>query len=465
MATYQIQKGDTLSQIAAKQGTTIGAIQALNPQITDINKIYAGASLNLPTAPPPTPTPVVPTPTPVVPTPVTPTPATPPVDPSVPRAETPQEEYDRLVRERYAASQVTEDPEAIRQATLKRFQAEIDAANQAYNQLTARARIAGEGRLGSARAISARSGLLGSARGEAIRTGVEETNLDIERGIEAERATKVASILTMAGNKAVEEIARQREAKEKGAEAYLEFLSGKAERKKTNAGQILQSFIDSQVEPTEEEYSRVARDLGMSVEEVKQLYSSQITKSRSAAAAKTAEEKFKTDEKIRAEAAAEEARAKRPIVVGEGNKLIDPVTGKTIAEGNPKDTRGTEAVQEDFDKAAAFINDNPEASYGTLLENIKKNTKLTDTDAKLLLKNRGYEEEDIVLDETQYTTIADQLFEANKGFWTSRAGEKENVKKDLADGEIGINGRTYKLTRKQVDKIISALDARYAKGD
>lgn len=48
--TYTIRSGDTLSQIAAANKTTISAIQAINPQITDINKIYAGATLNLPTS-------------------------------------------------------------------------------------------------------------------------------------------------------------------------------------------------------------------------------------------------------------------------------------------------------------------------------------------------------------------------------------------------------------------------------
>jgi len=42
-ATYHtVQAGDTLKKIAAKYGTTLDALIALNPQIADINKIYAG---------------------------------------------------------------------------------------------------------------------------------------------------------------------------------------------------------------------------------------------------------------------------------------------------------------------------------------------------------------------------------------------------------------------------------------
>lgn len=48
---YTIAQNDTLSGLAAKNNTTVQAIQSLNPTITDPNKIYAGASLNLPDAP------------------------------------------------------------------------------------------------------------------------------------------------------------------------------------------------------------------------------------------------------------------------------------------------------------------------------------------------------------------------------------------------------------------------------
>lgn len=46
--TYTIAQGDTLSGIASKNNTTVQNLMALNPYIKDANKIYAGASLNLP---------------------------------------------------------------------------------------------------------------------------------------------------------------------------------------------------------------------------------------------------------------------------------------------------------------------------------------------------------------------------------------------------------------------------------
>lgn len=46
-ATYTISKGDTLSKIAAANGTTVAALLSLNPEIKDVNVIYVGQSINV----------------------------------------------------------------------------------------------------------------------------------------------------------------------------------------------------------------------------------------------------------------------------------------------------------------------------------------------------------------------------------------------------------------------------------
>ena len=46
--TYTIQRGDTLSEIAQRYGTTVSKIMAANPYITNKNKIYAGKTLQIP---------------------------------------------------------------------------------------------------------------------------------------------------------------------------------------------------------------------------------------------------------------------------------------------------------------------------------------------------------------------------------------------------------------------------------
>jgi len=46
--SYKVKKGDTLSRIAKRQGTSVKDIMAANPNITDPNKIARGAKLNIP---------------------------------------------------------------------------------------------------------------------------------------------------------------------------------------------------------------------------------------------------------------------------------------------------------------------------------------------------------------------------------------------------------------------------------
>jgi len=45
---YTVQSGDTMKKIATRLGITLEALVKANPQVTDINKIYVGQTLNLP---------------------------------------------------------------------------------------------------------------------------------------------------------------------------------------------------------------------------------------------------------------------------------------------------------------------------------------------------------------------------------------------------------------------------------
>lgn len=46
--SYTIKRGDTLSALARRHGTTVNELMKLNPQITNPNLIYAGRTLNVP---------------------------------------------------------------------------------------------------------------------------------------------------------------------------------------------------------------------------------------------------------------------------------------------------------------------------------------------------------------------------------------------------------------------------------
>ncbi len=49
--SYIVQRGDTLRIIAGRFNTTVDAILKVNPQIVDPNRIYAGQAINLPAGP------------------------------------------------------------------------------------------------------------------------------------------------------------------------------------------------------------------------------------------------------------------------------------------------------------------------------------------------------------------------------------------------------------------------------
>lgn len=50
-AKYTVQAGDTLYKIAVRQGVSLAALEAVNPQIQDYNNIWAGQVINLPLTP------------------------------------------------------------------------------------------------------------------------------------------------------------------------------------------------------------------------------------------------------------------------------------------------------------------------------------------------------------------------------------------------------------------------------
>ena len=48
MSSYKVKKGDTLSEIAQKTGTTVKQLKNANPQIKNINKIKVGQTIKIP---------------------------------------------------------------------------------------------------------------------------------------------------------------------------------------------------------------------------------------------------------------------------------------------------------------------------------------------------------------------------------------------------------------------------------
>jgi hypothetical protein len=203
-------------------------------------------------------------------------PTSPTIGQIVGQYETPEEQ---AYRQQYGQnllteSQTTPDLNKIRQDTLARYQAEIDAINSSYATKKAAERIQGQGRLGSAGAIQARRGLLGSDFGAAQTDTINQYNAELIDAIEQERLAKVSSIMSEANRFAQEEYDKKLEAKRLGAENYLKFIGESATRRQNNTAKMAaylyqQGNYDTL---TPAELKQIADNLGVSVDTLKAVY-------------------------------------------------------------------------------------------------------------------------------------------------------------------------------------------------
>ena len=198
-----------------------------------------------------------------------------------------QSPYDQAILDRYQASQAPVDRDAIRKQKISEFQAQIDATNQIYTNLIARADVAGADRMGQGRALASRGGTLNSGRGRAQLDSINRQNMDAVGGINDTRAAQITSIMTQAQNKADEEILRREEAKRLGADQYLAYLAGTEERKAKNASAVLQSLLSQGLKLEDippAQFTEIANSLRMTPDELKNIYKGELSKAQSAQA-------------------------------------------------------------------------------------------------------------------------------------------------------------------------------------
>lgn len=220
------------------------------------------------------------------------------------------------------ASQTPVDEQAIRDATAKRLQTEIDATNGVFAEKQRQAHIAGEGHLGSNAAISARRGLLGSDFGGAANDKVVGDNNDVYSGIDAERLNSIAALTDKGAQMARQEIADKNAVKQQSAADYISFL-GKQEDRRTArtsdaAKRALASGIDlSTASPAD--IKAIADSYQISPDA---LVSSYVEAKNSAAA-------------TAADIAAKKAAAEKPVGVSSTDNTyqLDPATGKYVQTG------------------------------------------------------------------------------------------------------------------------------------
>lgn len=138
----------------------------------------------------------------------------------------------------------------LKSKALAELQSSIDATNAVYGEKLRQAKIQGQGILGSGTAIQARRGLIGSDFGSAQTEGINNSNAQIYNSIEAERAAKIADLMSGAQSKAEQRFAEQRASIEGGLKSRLEFLKGADERAKTAATDAASAFVAQGTDPS-----------------------------------------------------------------------------------------------------------------------------------------------------------------------------------------------------------------------
>jgi hypothetical protein len=222
------------------------------------------------------------------------------------------------------------EEDAIRKAQLKMYQGQIDATNQIYDQMYNQAVTQGQGRIGSTTALGARSGILGSDFANAQTQTMQDYNNQIQQGVQAERAAKIASILGEARSSSVAEIAAKNAARAQGADALIAHWKSQQETKQTNLSNLGNALVTQGIDPNtldEKTLNDLVKNYGVSKSDILNTYAS-TKASTDAATAKSALETQKTQaeiDKINADVA-----SGRLIKVPGGDTLYNPTTGETF---------------------------------------------------------------------------------------------------------------------------------------
>lgn len=245
--------------------------------------------------------------------------------------ETPEEKAARLERERQGnlfkqdANSVV-DEESIRQATLKRFQAEIDSLNQIYADKLREEKIRGQGRLGTDAAIQSRRGMLGSTFGSAQTDRVEDANKAAEDVVNEEKAYAISQVMAKVRKDVSDEVEAKRQARREGADKYLAFLEGQAERSKKRIEDTITNLLSIDGEVDDKTYEDLAEALGTTPENLKRLYGDAIAAN---------------------EAANSAAQLDRLQTLKPGETIVDPANGNAIytAPEKPETTNPMDYVK------------------------------------------------------------------------------------------------------------------------
>lgn len=253
MATVKIKYGDTLSGIARANGTTVAALMQANPNIKDPNRISAGGTLSLgggTTNSTPTPQPKATT------VPTTPTPPTTPTIADraslIPDAQmtTSDPALSAYYKEQADAMSKPIDEAAMREEIRQRYNDQFESLRLAALQKKRDVYKEGEGRMGSARALQARSGVLGSNFAGAENDQITRDTNDLAASVDAELNAKISFLMGESEKDYSSQIAAAREAKQKGADEYIKYLTTRDSERVAKANNLAKLFASQGIDPS-----------------------------------------------------------------------------------------------------------------------------------------------------------------------------------------------------------------------
>lgn len=392
------------------------------------------------------------------------------------------------------------DEKDIQRRQLKMFQAEIDAVNEAYDQMVRQSRMEGEGRLGSQRAIAARGGLLGSDFAGAQKDRVQDYNSQIIGGVEAERSARIGSILGLARKSAADEIAAKNQARAQGAEAYLSYLGNKQARKQQNLAGLANTMLTQGVSPEDiqDQLAGIASQYGVSEDDIIAAYSDaaalQTTEQGDQFTLSSGEQRYDAQGNLIAEGP--QSAGGTVYSTSSGLVRVDPTTGEAqLIFGTGGGGSGSNSVSftntENKKLEQAGLQNAPRQQQLDFLYGSDSTDEFTlDTARQWVTANMGMGREALknelingglsvtlangVLDEvglgSDTNVLSDDLFSSNRtkiaealrkaaSKWTASSEEElQTARSQVEKGTLTISGKKYQLTPQQKQELLAELD-------
>ena len=197
-----------------------------------------------------------------------------------------------LLTEAGQTAETVVDEDQIRRDVLKQFQGEIDATNVIYDEILADTRLRGASREGSGRALQFAGGLRGSARGQAQTEGILDVGKGERDAVAAERSAAIGNIMRNVRSSTLARVTEERQAKQQGADAYLELIGLQEEKTSGAVNDVVASLVAQGIDIndlSQGEMEELSKNLRVAPQKIQQAYQDATAESRAAGQASSRE--------------------------------------------------------------------------------------------------------------------------------------------------------------------------------